>query len=72
MVTVPKDADPQQRAWRQLMHHVGLAESTPMPRQVVGLGAGPVRTESEPQWAPRPRPSPSTMRSEAPRGTERR
>jgi hypothetical protein len=71
MVSVPIDADPRQRAWRQLMHHVGLAESTPMPvpRASPGVGIGPSVSGRESNPVPRPRPSPRTMRSEAPRGT---
>jgi hypothetical protein len=66
MVTVPVDADPRQRAWRQLLHHVGLAESTPMPRQVVGIGAGPAKSGHEPDWLVRRPPPPMHQRSERP------
>jgi hypothetical protein len=65
MVTVPVDADPRQRAWRQLLEHVGLPDSTPMPRQVVGIGAGPAKSGREPNWPVRPPPA-SHMRSERP------
>jgi hypothetical protein len=71
MVLVPIDADTRQRAWRQQLAYVGLPESTPMPiqREPVGFGAGPARSGHEPLEIPRPRPSPRTMRTEAPRGT---
>jgi hypothetical protein len=68
MVSVPIDADPRQRAWRQLMHHVGLAESTPMPvqRASAGVGIGPTIGGREVNPPPRPRPPVEHMRSERP------
>jgi hypothetical protein len=68
MVTVPVDADPRQRAWRQLMHHVGLAETTPMPapRTSAGVGIGPAISGHEVNPPPRPRPPAQHQRSERP------
>jgi hypothetical protein len=67
MPRVPMD-DPHLRSWKQLMAHVGLPETMPMPlrRQgAAGVGIGPVRpNEREVDPAPRPKPSPKTMRSE--------
>jgi hypothetical protein len=66
MVLVPIDADPRQRAWRQLMRHVGLSESTPMPAQRAspGTGIGPTISGRESDPAPRPKPPATHMRSE--------
>jgi hypothetical protein len=71
MVTVPADADPRRRAWRQLMHHIGLAESTPMPvpRASPGVGIGPAIGGHEVNPPPRPKPPAGHMRSERPRPT---
>ena len=72
MVSVPVDADPERRAWRRLMHHVGLSESTAMPvqRASPGIGIGPAKSgESNP--APRPRPPAEHMRSERPTTAQR-
>jgi hypothetical protein len=66
MVRVPIDIDPHRRAWQQLMHHVGLDENTPTPRQVVGIGAGPAKSGHEPNWPVRPPPPPLHQRSERP------
>jgi hypothetical protein len=71
MARVPIDSNPHQRAWRQLLHYVGLADSTPMPvqRASAGIGIGPSASGRETDPPPRPALSPRTMRSEAPRGT---
>jgi hypothetical protein len=68
MASVPIDADPQQRAWRQLMAHVGLPESTPMPMQRAspGIGIGPAISGHESDPVPRPKPPAGHMRSERP------
>jgi len=68
MVQVPVDADPRQRAWRKLMHHVGLPEDTPAPvRRAASAGVGispAIGREVNP--APRPKPPAEHMRSERP------
>jgi hypothetical protein len=66
MARVPIDADPHQRAWQQLLHHVGLAESTPMPvRRVASAGVGiSAAIGSEVNPPPRPKPPIEHMRGE--------
>ena len=64
---VPTDADPRQRAWRQLMQDVGLAHTTPMPVQRVpsaGVGISPAIGREVDHAAPRPKPPIEYMRGE--------
>jgi hypothetical protein len=68
MARVPIDPNPHWRAWRQLLEHVGLPGSTPMPvqRASPGVGIGPAISGHEVNPPPRPRPPTSHMRSERP------
>jgi hypothetical protein len=68
MATVPIDADPKARAWRQRMAYVGLDENTPMltPRAGAGVGIGPTISGHEVNPSPRPKPPAGHMRSERP------
>jgi hypothetical protein len=68
MVAVPTDADPRQRAWRQMLEHVGLDHNMPMPmqRSGPGVGIGPTKSPRAVNSAPRPNPPASHMRSERP------
>jgi len=66
MPRVPMD-DPSLRPWKQLMAHVGLPETTPMPmRRGAGVGIGRMISGREVNPPPRPRPPASHMRSETP------
>jgi hypothetical protein len=63
MARVPVTADFR---LRRLLEHVGLPGGTPMPRQVVGIEAGPARSGHEPNWPARRPPPPMHQRSERP------